>query len=389
MLGYWQKRIVLGAIVVSCCFGCSIEPLLNKVALEGPYSVSEDLQALHDSMLVADMHSDSLLWNRDLIVEGGYGHVDVPRLLRGLVDFQIMSTVSKTPWGLNMQANSGDTDMLVANSMLQAWPPRTWSSLLQRVLYQGQKLEAFEKRAQGQMHIVRFAEDMARIGEKVDDAHVVATMLATEGGQVLEGQIGNLDILYDAGFRMMGLVHFYDNLLGGSAHGMQKGGITEFGKAVVKGMERRKMVVDLAHASPAMIEDVLKIVTRPVAVSHTGVKGTCDNIRNLSDQQLHKIAATGGIIGVAMFEPAVCELTMAEVARSLKYVADLVGVQHVAIGSDFDGAVKTPVDISGIAMLTDELRKLGMSQQDIGLVMGGNIVRFFKENLPHRSVGTP
>ena len=88
------------------------------------------------------------------------------------------------------------------------------------------------------------------------------------------------------------------NDIGGSAHGEVKGGLTAKGKAMIRLMEARKMIVDLAHASAATIDDTLAMATRPVVVSHTGVRGTCDNPRNLTDEQLKKIAATGGVIGI-------------------------------------------------------------------------------------------
>jgi membrane dipeptidase len=105
-----------------------------------------------------------------------------------------------------------------------------------------------------------------------------------------------------AGFRMIGLAHFFDNEFAGSAHGVEKYGLTEQGRALVRDMERRKILVDLAHASPKTIEDVTAMASRPVIFSHTGVRGTCDNRRNLSDEQLRKIAATGGVIGIGFWD---------------------------------------------------------------------------------------
>ncbi|MDE9553843.1 membrane dipeptidase, partial [Xenorhabdus bovienii] len=91
---------------------------------------------------------------------------------------------------------------------------------------------------------------------------------------------------------------FFDTELGGSAHGIEKGGLTAAGADMVRRMEEKSMIIDLAHASTRTIDDILAIATRPVVVSHTGVKGTCDNIRNLSDDQLRRIAAMGGLIGI-------------------------------------------------------------------------------------------
>ena len=363
---------------------CSIEWALNRTDFVSPYTIDPALVQKHNAMFVADLHADSLLWNRDLSERGSYGHVDVPRALEGGVDFQVFSTVSKTPWGLNMEANDDKTDMLVANSMIQGWPARTWTSLLQRVLYQGQKLERLQAQVGEQLRLVRYAEDLSGVGESVEGTPIIGATLATEGGHVLEGKLENVQVLFDAGFRSMGLVHFFDNELGGSAHGMQKGGLTPFGTQVVAEMERLGMIVDLAHASKPLIEDVVSVAKKPLLVSHTGVVGTCPGPRNLSDAQLKAIAATDGLIGLALFSPAICERSYVEAARTLKYTVDLIGVRHVALGTDHDGAVPVAYDVSGLPLLTGELLKLGMSEADVAAVMGGNVRRFFAENLPHR-----
>lgn len=376
-------RIALVLMVVGLT-ACSIERALNRVDFTSPYTIDSALVEKHNAMFVADLHADSLLWNRDLSERGSYGHVDVPRALEGGVDFQVFSTVSKTPWGLNMEANDDTTDMLVANSMIQGWPARTWTSLLQRVLYQGQKLERLQAQVGEQLRLVRYAEDLSGVGESVEGTPIIGATLATEGGHVLEGKLENVQVLFDAGFRSMGLVHFFDNELGGSAHGMQKGGLTPFGTQVVAEMERLGLIVDLAHASKQLIEDVVRVAKKPLLVSHTGVVGTCPGPRNLSDAQLKAIAATDGLIGLALFSPAICERSYVEAARTLKYTVDLIGVRHVALGTDHDGAVPVAYDVSGLPLLTGELLKRGMSEADVAAVMGGNVRRFFAENLPRR-----
>ena len=142
------------------------------------------------------------------------------------------------------------------------------------------------------------------------------------------------------------------------------------------------MFVDVAHASAKTIDDVLAIATRPVVVSHTGVKGTCDNQRNLSDDQLRRIAATGGIIGIGFWDTAVCGEDARSIAKAIKYAVDIVGVDHVGLGSDFDGSVKAPFDTSGEALITEALINEGFSDEDIAKIMGGNILKLLSEGLP-------
>ena len=142
------------------------------------------------------------------------------------------------------------------------------------------------------------------------------------------------------------------------------------------------MLVDVAHASEQTLKDVLASATRPVVVSHTGVKGTCDNARNLSDEEVRGVAATGGVVGVGFWEAATCGTDARSVARAARYVARLVGVDHVALGSDFDGAVAEPFDASGLVQVTDALLAEGFAEDEVRLIMGGNVLRVLSETLP-------
>ncbi len=142
------------------------------------------------------------------------------------------------------------------------------------------------------------------------------------------------------------------------------------------------MLVDIAHASEKTIDDILQIATKPVVVSHTGVKGTCDNQRNLSDEQLQAIAKTGGIVGIGFWDTAICGEDAAAIAKAIRYAANLIGAEHIALGSDFDGSVKAPFDTSGEALITEALLQENFTEAEITEIMGGNIVRILSENLP-------
>jgi microsomal dipeptidase-like Zn-dependent dipeptidase len=198
----------------------------------------------------------------------------------------------------------------------------------------------------------------------------------------LEGDIDNLEVFYNAGVRMAGPLHLFDNELGGSGQGIRKNGLTAFGKQVVRKMDSLGMIIDLAHASEAAIDDIIAVTEGPLMTSHTGAKAICNNGRNLSDRHLKAIAKRGGIIGIAFFKPAMCKADYAETARTMRHVADLVGVEHVALGSDFDGAVSTPTDIRGLHFLVRELRKVGFNENEIRMIMGENAMRFWLKNLP-------
>jgi microsomal dipeptidase-like Zn-dependent dipeptidase len=188
--------------------------------------------------------------------------------------------------------------------------------------------------------------------------------------------------MFDAGFRMMSMTHFFDTFAGGSASGETKTGLTRAGLAILRRMEARGMMVDLAHASPTLVDDILAAATRPVVVSHTGVTATCDNNRNLTDAQLRRIAANGGVVGIGYFEAAVCETSAASIARAIRHTADVAGIEHVALGSDFDGATVTPFDASGLVQITEALLAEGYSEQEVRLIMGGNVVSLLLRLLP-------
>jgi microsomal dipeptidase-like Zn-dependent dipeptidase len=211
---------------------------------------------------------------------------------------------------------------------------------------------------------------------------VLGALLGVEGAHALEGNVAALQRLFEAGVRMMSPAHFFDTRVGGSAHGIAKGGLSELGRSVVGRMEALGMTIDLAHASAATIEDVMAIATRPVVVSHTGVRGTCDGTRNLEDRHVRAVAASGGVIGIGYWKTAVCGSDTSDIARAIRYTADLVGHRHVALGSDFDGAVAVPFDASGLALLVDALLDEGFTHEEIANVMGHNAVRVLSANLP-------
>ena len=210
------------------------------------------------------------------------GHVDVPRLVEGGVALQAFTIVTKTPRRMNIESNTADTDNITLLAVAQLWPPRTWNNLTERALYQASRVTDAAARSDGRLTVVRTAADLAAFETKrASDKTAVAAFIGVEGAHALAGDLSNLDRLYEAGVRMMAPTHFFDTEIGGSAHGVSRSGLTPLGREWVARMEAKKMVIDLAHASPATLDDVLKIATRPVVVSHTGVRGTCDNQRNL------------------------------------------------------------------------------------------------------------
>ena len=356
---------------------------MNSVESPAPYPASQAATRLHGTLFIADLHDDALLWERDLLKRYSYGHSDLPRMLDGRVGLQVFSTVTQSPRGLNYESNGADSDTITLLAMAQRWPRATWNSLLQRALYQAEKLREAAAGSDGRLTQIRTREDLTEFLQAWKQVpQRVATLLATEGLHPLEGRLENLDRLYDAGFRMAGLTHFFDNEVGGSAHGLDKGGLTPFGRQVIARLEEKSMLIDLAHASRPLMDDVLAMATRPVLVSHGGVEGTCPGTRNLSDRHIRAIAATGGVIGIGYWDTAVCATSVTAIVRAIRYTADLVGVEHVALGSDFNGTIHAPFDVTGLAQLTEGLLGAGFSRADIAAIMGGNVQRLLLASLP-------
>jgi microsomal dipeptidase-like Zn-dependent dipeptidase len=345
--------------------------------------VSEAARRLHQRLLVADLHADTLLWARDPLERSTRGHVDVPRLREGNVTLQAFTVVTKTPRHLNIESNDDRSDNVTLLAMAQRWPPATWFSLKERALYQARRLETAAARSRGRLTVVGSRSDLAAfLRRRRAEPGIIAGLLGLEGAHALEGEPANLDVLFEAGFRMVGLVHFFDSEFGGSAHGVAKGGLTAEGRDLVRRLEERRMLLDLAHASPLTIRDALAVATRPVVVSHTGVKGTCDNVRNLDDDALRGVARTGGLVGIGFWQTAVCGTGGPAVARAIRHAAGVAGIDHVALGSDFDGAVAEPFDTTGLVEITDALLAEGFTEAQVGQVMGGNVFRLLSEALP-------
>lgn len=358
-----------------------VESRMNKVLKQPPYQASATAEDLHKKLIVADLHADSLLWNRNLLRQSSRGHVDLPRLQQGNVAIQAFTLVTTSPRHLNIYKNSDATDQIGLLAIAQRWPPRTWNSPKQRALYLATKLHRYADGSKGMLVVLHSRSDLQKfISTRLPGQ--VAGFLGTEGAQPLEGKLENLDDLFAAGVRMMAPTHFTDTAIAGAAAGIKKNGLTNLGRQWVHAIEARQMIIDLAHASPATLRDVTAMATRPLLVSHTGVKGTCNNPRNLSDDELRAVARTGGVIGIGLWDAATCGSDVQATARAIHYAVNIVGVDHVALGSDFDGGTTVPFDSSGWVLLTDALLKEGFSGQDIHKIMGENVVRVLLEALP-------
>ncbi|WP_432768875.1 MAG: peptidase M19 [Sphingopyxis sp.] len=371
-----------------------IERGMNQIDGKPLPVVGDRAKALHATLTIVDLHSDTLLWKRSILDRADRGHMDLPRLADGNVALQVLASTTKSPKGQNYDANGGDSDNITALTIAQLQPVRTWGSLLERSLWHAAKLHRAVAASNDALRAVASPEDLtALLAARRGKAPPVGALLSIEGLHNLEGDVANLDRLYAAGFRMAGLTHFFDNDLAGSMHGLKKGGLTAMGRQVVTRMEAKGMIVDIAHCSNACVADILTMARRPVVSSHGGVQATCKVNRNLNDEQIRGVAATGGLVGVGYWDAAVCDTSPASIARAMKHVRDLVGIQHVALGSDYDGATTVRFDTAKLVQVTQALIDAGFSDAEIRAAMGGNAVRVLGAGLvpltPPPSISAP
>jgi microsomal dipeptidase-like Zn-dependent dipeptidase len=375
--------IGLGAFVFFVVAAPIADAQYNTIRAEPPYDVTERARAVHDTLMVADLHNDLLLWSRDPLQRYDRGHTDIPRLREGGVGLQVFAAVTQVPRGQSYQGTDASAlDQIPFLAAAQRWPVRTWTSRLERARYQAQKLRRATARDEKLLLLRTQADLDTLLARRAEDPAVMGTLLAAEGLHALGGTVDNVDVLVDAGYRMMSPTHLHDNALGGSSTGLGKGGLSEYGATVIDRLDAQDVTIDLAHASEALTDDVLAQTTGPVVASHTGVRATCDSPRNLSDRHIQAIAERGGVIGVGLWNTAVCGDRVEAVVEAMRHVADRVGVEHVALGSDYDGTVSVPFDATGLPLLTEALLAEGFAPREVEQIMGGNVVRVLQETLP-------
>ena len=364
-------------------FGLELEGFLNRLDPVLLAPVSERARALHASSFVADLHADSLLFERDLLSRGRLGHVDLPRLREGGVALQVFGLPTKVYFGTNIDRTAARGLDALTLAGIAKLSPTAWQSPVERALYHAARMAEFARAPDGRMILIRDRGDLARLHEaRMKGEEKIGAVLAIEGAHALESDPANLKRLFDAGYRMIGMSHFFDNDYAGSSAGVEKSGLTALGRATLAEMESLGIAADLAHLSPAAVDDVLAHASKPTLVSHTGVRGTCDNARNLSDEQIRRIAAGGGVIGIGFWEVAACGLEPADIARSIRHVVELVGSEHAALGSDYDGATTVGFDVSALPALTQALLDEGLTEAEIRRVLGENVLRLLAATLP-------
>ena len=381
----------------------AVDRSLNRFALdpEAPEPEAAD-RALHARLFIADLHADSLKWDRDLLTRSDYGHADLPRLHAGNTALQVFAMVTHSPVNLPWRDCLSATDPNHAAwlAAVQGRPVRStrgrafhqmdlfWDTALRSQNHDGPELKP----------VLNASELLALIEARSRGEEVIGGMLALEGGHWV-GQYdpspgvvaAELQVLYDRGLRLFAPVHRFDNPLCGSSEGCRKYGLTPAGRTALEAAEDHGMVVDFAHASEQTIREAAALLRKAFIVSHTGVRAICEGVcrpdRNLSDDALRAVLDSGGVVGVGYWGHAVGE-GVDNIARVMEYVmemADRRGLQagdHVALGSDFDGSVATQIAADELDVLTATLRRAGLDEDTIARIMGRNVCRLMALGMP-------
>lgn len=219
----------------------------------------------------------------------------------------------------------------------------------------------------------------------------IGLVLALEGGEALEGDLALLRTFHRLGVRLITLTH---NLRNELADGVWEeaggGGLSDFGRAAVAEMNRLGIVVDVSHLAPAGFWQVLEASSEPVVASHSNARTLCNHRRNLTDDQLRALAAKGGVVGVTLCPLFLREAPddqhpvpayLSDLLDQIDYLIQVIGPEHVALGTDFDGIETAPEgleDVTRLPALTAGLLERGYSERVLRGILGGNLLRVFQ-----------
>ena len=332
--------------------------------------MSDAARAVHDAALVIDLHSHYLV--------GGY--------FRGR-DFYTRHPAPKRyhpmPTTVNYPAlREGGLDISTFTTYAPGPPffPGSARARTHRII---DRFEEVVAAGEGKVVPVTTAADM--LAAKADGR--IGGLLAVEGAHVLEGELDELDHLYDRGVRMITLTHFFSNGVadGASSRRRTLGGLSEFGRDVVRRMETLGMLVCTAHATDQAFDQILEAATRPVICSHGALRTYKDIERNHTEDQVRRLAETGGLMGV-MFFPKYLGKEVGKDASAMAVhaarMAEVAGAQAVALGSDMDSPITLPQGIDDVGdwpQITQALFDVGFDEAEVTGILGGNFLRVFRE----------
>lgn len=334
-----------------------------------------DIGELHRRVAVADGHADSLMWNRDLTCASPQGHVDFPRLREAGVKIQCFTVVTR---GLPL------IDGFSLFMARQRWPRHARVDEWARCIFQLDRLAFFCRESKGTASI---AATSAQLEKNLTDGRLSA-VLGIEGGHALKGKVERVKELYARGVRFMSLSHLSNNELGGTSTPLfGNKPLTPHGRDVLDALGEVGMLLDVAHASPAMLPQLLAHPKARPFCSHAGVQGATPHWRNLSDETCKAIADKGGVVGIIFAPRFLGGRTLGHVVRHVRHALDVMGEDGVGFGSDYDGFIPLPTgmrDVRDLPKLTQALLESGLPVRVVEKVLGENYRRFFGETLAAR-----
>jgi membrane dipeptidase len=214
----------------------------------------------------------------------------------------------------------------------------------------------------------------------------IAAILAVEGGHVIENDLAKVDTLYDLGMRYLTITwnNSTDWAVSAQDDRSETVGLSEFGRQVIHRLDSLGIIIDVSHVGIKTIKDIIEITNNPIIATHSGARNLYDHYRNLNDDQIIAIANSGGVIGVVFYHWFLSgsNRDISQVVDHIDYIKNLVGIDHVALGSDFDGIssmITGLEDVSKFPNLTLELLRRGYSRSDIEKILSANVMRVFTE----------
>jgi membrane dipeptidase len=330
-----------------------------------------DYLDVHKESIVIDTHCDTLkclfqeftkprdsMWDYrgdiGMGIRSSIGHLDIPRMIEGGVTCQVFAISSE-------------------RSRLPSYSLRTALLMIERFNRECDVIPEF-------VSVNKYKEIIeAKKGDKASG------LLSIEGADVIEGRIEILSIFHRLGVRMVGLVHSLRNQLADGVTDRRTGGrLSELGIQVVEELDRLGIIIDVSHLNDEGFWDVIEHAKNPVIASHSNARNICEHPRNMTDEMIIAMSDNGGVMGMN-FAPAFIhpvEATLTGVVDHIDHIVELVGADHVGLGSDFDGIPYTPKgleDVSKMPDITCELVNRGYAKDDIVKILGGNHLRLIKE----------
>lgn len=311
---------------------------------------------------IVDGHCDSILakanHNRSLKTLSHVGHIDFPRLLQSGIGLQFMALFIETKYNPN-QSLARCLELL---NLLK--------SEMQNIEY---------------LDLVKTKKDLDILAN-----NRVKILVSIEGGEALDGRLEVLPYLHELGVRSLTLTWNYRNKLADGCRVQNAHGLTNFGKQVVAEMNRLGMLIDVSHLSEKGFWDVLEISKQPVIASHSCCKSLHNHPRNLSDEQLRALKNNGGVVGINYYPSFLTNVPqfadINNVVKHITHAINVIGADHIGLGSDFDGIETTPrglEDVTKVPDLITALMNVGLASSDIEKIMGKSFVRVLKQVLPY------